>query len=229
MTDEMLDLKKVRAVVFDMDGLLLDSERIVLEDFISSCREFGYEPDVEVYYKCIGGNKDRTKEIMLAGYGPDFPYLAVNDSWYSKAGKKPMPLKRGVLDLLQYLGRRTLQKAVVTSTQRYWAEKMLTESGILPYFDFLVCGDDITRSKPEPDIYLKACEKLNLPPAACLALEDSDNGVLSAFRAGLQVVQIPDLLPPSAQVKALGHTIAASLDDVRQAFESLSQNVISKE
>lgn len=216
----MLDLKKVKAVVFDMDGLLLDSERVVLEDFIASCREFGYEPDIEVYYKCIGCNKDRTKEIMLTGYGPDFPYKAVNDSWYSKAGKKPMPLKRGVLDLLQHLDRRALRKVVVTSTQRYWANKMLAESGILPHFDFLVCGDDITRSKPEPDIYLKACEKLNLPPSACLALEDSDNGVLSAFRAGMQVIQIPDLLPPSDKVKGLGHHITASLDDVRQAFEA---------
>jgi len=221
----MLDLKKVSAVVFDMDGLLLDSERVVLEDFIDSCREFGYEPDVEVYYRCIGGNKDRTKEIMLAGYGPDFPYQAVVDSWYNKSGNKPMPLKRGVRELLAYLDRRALRKVVVTSTQRYWANKMLAEAGILPRFDFLVCGDDITRSKPEPDIYLKACEKLNLPPAACLALEDSDNGVLSAFRAGLQVIQIPDLLPPSEKVKALGHTIAASLDDVRQAFENMSMNV----
>ncbi len=217
---KMLDLKKVKAVVFDMDGLLLDSERIVLEDFIASCREFGYEPDVEVYYRCIGGNKDRTKEIMLAGYGPDFPYEAVNAAWYSKAGKRPMPLKQGVLVLLQYLDRRALRKVVVTSTQRYWAEKMLSEAGIRPFFDFLVCGDDITRSKPEPDIYLKACEKLNLNPAACLALEDSDNGVLSAFRAGLQVVQVPDLLVPSEKVKALGHTIAASLDEVRQYFEA---------
>jgi beta-phosphoglucomutase-like phosphatase (HAD superfamily) len=215
----MLELTKVKAVVFDMDGLLLDSERVVLECFIEACHEFGFEPDVEVYYRCIGCNKDRTRQIIMTGYGSDFPYEDVKASWHSKSGTRPMPLKHGLLELLQYLDRRALHKVVVTSTQRHRATKMLTEAGILPRFDFLICGDDITRSKPEPDIYLKACEKLNLPPAACLALEDSDTGVLSAYRAGLQVIQVPDLLPPSAQVKALGHTIVASLDDVRLAFE----------
>ena len=220
----MSDLNRINSVVFDMDGLLLDSERVVLEDFIDSCREFGFEPDVEVYYRCIGGNKARTREIMLEGYGPDFPYDAVNELWYSKAGKKPMPLKPGAVDLLRFLDRRGMKKAVVTSSHRDWAVKILSDSGILPFFDFVLGGDQIHNSKPHPEIYLAACEKLGEAPADCLALEDSDNGALSASAAGLAVIQVPDLLQPSEAVRELGHRIVHSLVEVEKLLSDGVQN-----
>jgi len=214
----MLKIQNIKAVVFDMDGLLLDSERVILEDFIASCREFGFEPDVNIYYKCIGGNQARTKEIMLAGYGEDFPYDAVNQSWFSKAGQKPVPLKKGTASILEFLGKKSIRQVVVTSTHRSWATKSLAEAGILPYFEFIMCGDDITKSKPDPEIYVQACKKLNLQPGECLALEDSDNGVLAAYNAGMQVIQIPDILPPSDRVRALGHVIMNSLEEVERLF-----------
>jgi HAD superfamily hydrolase (TIGR01509 family) len=214
----MLKIQNIKAVVFDMDGLLLDSERVILEDFIASCREFGFEPDVNVYYKCIGGNQARTKEIMLAGYGKEFPYDAVNASWFSKAGKKPIPLKKGVASMLEFLKKRSIRQVVVTSTHRFWATKSLAEAGILPCFEFIMCGDDISKSKPDPEIYIQACKKLDLRPEDCLALEDSDNGVLAAYNAGMQVIQIPDIVPPSDRVRALGHRIMDSLEEVERLF-----------
>jgi HAD superfamily hydrolase (TIGR01509 family) len=208
-------LKNIRAIIFDMDGLLLDSERIALSTFVDSCREYDFEPDVDIYYKCIGTTASRTKEILLAGYGRDFPFKAVSELWRRKydeeTSDKPIPLKAGALDLLQYLGGKEVKKAVVTSTYQESALKKLANARIAHFFAFVLGGDQILYGKPNPEIYLTACNELNEAPGKCLALEDSDNGVLAAFNAGLSVIQIPDLVEPSATVKALGHKIVKSL------------------
>jgi HAD superfamily hydrolase (TIGR01509 family) len=221
-------LKNIHAIIFDMDGLLLDSERIALSTFIDACREHDFEPDVNVYFKCIGTTEVQTREILLNGYGKDFPFNAVYKLWKNKyheeISSKPVPLKDGVLDLLQYLQKKDIKKAVVTSTNQESAVKRLASSEIVHFFEFVLGGDQVSRGKPDPEIYLTACRKLNVAPANCLALEDSNNGVLSAFSAGLTVIQIPDLLEPSARVKALGHNIVKSLFDVEnilKQFESI--------
>jgi HAD superfamily hydrolase (TIGR01509 family) len=220
----MSKISEVKAVVFDMDGLLLDSERIALATFISACRECGFEPDVEVYYRCVGVNEAKTKQILIEGYGDKYPFEKVDKLWHARyeeeAEKRPFPLKPGVKELLEFLERRGIKKACATSTRHASAERKLNNARILRYFDFIIGGDEIVKCKPDPEIYLKACEKLNIIPSECLALEDSDNGVLSAYAAGMQVVQVPDMLQPSDKVKALGHRILGSLDDVRKSFET---------
>jgi HAD superfamily hydrolase (TIGR01509 family) len=214
----MSTISEIKAVVFDMDGLLLDSERIALATFIAACRDCGFEPDVEVYYRCIGSNEAKTKQILTEGYGSEFPFEAVSKLWHTKyeeeAKNRPFPLKPGVNELLEFLEKRGIRKACATSTRHASAERKLTNAGILRYFDFIIGGDEIVKCKPDPEIYLKACHKLNTIPSECMALEDSDNGVLSAFAAGTQVVQVPDMLQPSERVKALGHRIAGSLKEV---------------
>jgi HAD superfamily hydrolase (TIGR01509 family) len=207
-----------QAVIFDMDGLLLDSERVAMRTFVEACRELGFEPDVEVYYKCIGGNAERTRAILTQGFGDNFPFEAVDRLWHAKyheeSRTRPIPVKPGALELLNFLGHRDVRKAVVTSTRHDSARRMLANAGLAQFFEFVVGGDEIANSKPDPEIYLNACRRLDNEPSVCLALEDSDNGVLSAHAAGMTVIQVPDLLPPSAGVKALGHRIVASLADV---------------
>jgi HAD superfamily hydrolase (TIGR01509 family) len=207
------------AVIFDMDGLLFDSERIALSTFIESCRECGFEPDVNVYYRCIGGNEARTREILVEGHGDGFPFEAVDRLWHQKyeelALTRAFPLKAGALDLLRYLDGLRKRKAVVTSTGHASAVRKLANADLLGYFEFVVGGDQIARSKPDPEIYLTACRRLGKEPSDCLALEDSDNGVLAAFSAGLAVIQVPDLLRPSDRIRALGHTVVNSLADVQ--------------
>jgi HAD superfamily hydrolase (TIGR01509 family) len=214
------DLNGFGAVIFDMDGLLLDSERIALATFVEACRNVGFEADVSVYYKCIGGNAARTKEILTQGYGDSFPFDSVDRLWHAKyeeeAATHPFPVKAGALQLLRLLKERGVRTAVVTSTRHDSAQRKLSNAGLAQFFEFVVGGDEIVNCKPDPEIYLQACRRLGEAAARCIALEDSDNGVLSACAAGLTVIQVPDLLQPSERVRALGHRIMASLVDVTE-------------
>ena len=212
-------MKNIKAVVFDMDGLLLDTERISQSTFVEACRENGFEPDINIYHRCIGTNSVRTKEILMEGYGPSFPYDAVTGCWQEKFNKeayeKGVPLKSGVMELLGFLKQNKVRMVVVTSTRRDTAVRGLAKAGILNQFEFIMGGDQIAKGKPHPEIYQKACRELDLIPQECLALEDSDNGVRSAGGAGLQVIQVKDLLEPSAEVRALGYPLVNSLLDVQ--------------
>ncbi|MFC2021066.1 HAD family hydrolase [Chloroflexota bacterium] len=213
-----MDGMEYQAVIFDMDGLLIDSERIALSTFVEACRENKFEPDINVYNKCIGTTSYKTKEILLNGYGNEFPFETISELWEKKYHdevlNKPVPLKTGVLSLLQHLEKEGVKKAVVTSTDQELALRKLTNAQIVPFFDFVLGGDQILHGKPNPEIYLTACRKLGEEPTNCLAFEDSDNGVLAAYEAGLTVIQVPDLVEPSEKVKALGHKIVKSLDEV---------------
>lgn len=215
----------MNAMIFDLDGLLLDTERIALFTFVDSCREFGFDPDLQVYYKCIGMKFSTTKEILKNEYGKSFPLGAIIELWSKKyheeTSDKPIPLKAGTLGLLQYLEKKRVKKAVVTLTGQESARRWLANTEILHFFDFVLGGDQILNSKPHPGIYLTACYKLDEKPFDCLALEDSDNGVLSAFNAGLVVIQVPDLVKPSARVRTLGHRIAESLVEVEEILRTM--------
>ncbi len=225
---QMSDLRGIRAVIFDMDGLLLDSERVALSTFVDSCRESGYDPDVEVYYKCIGGNEERTKRILTEGYGQEFPFDEINRRWQAMyedlASTRPFPIKPGALELLELLRANGIRMAVVTSTRRESAIRKISNAGLLAFFEFVVGGDDIQHSKPHPEIYQTACLRLGEEPCDCLGLEDSDNGVLSASAAGLKVIQVPDMLEPSVDVKALGHAILPNLLEVQKLLRNGATN-----
>ena len=209
-----------------MDGLLLDSERIALSTFVDSCKEHDFEPNIEVYYSCIGTNASKTREILLEGHGNNFPYEAITELWAKKyheeALNKPVPTKEGVLSLLQYLKQEGVKKAVVTSTRKRNALIKLSNAKILHFFDIVLGGDQVLNGKPNPEVYLTASQKLNEPPTKCLALEDSDNGVLAAHNAGITVIQVPDLKEPSVKIQALGHKIVKSLTEVERMFKSFN-------
>jgi HAD superfamily hydrolase (TIGR01509 family) len=209
---------KYKAVIFDMDGLLLDTERIALDAFVASCRECNFEPDIGVYTRCIGTTSHMTREILTTGYGPGFPFETISGIWKKRYLEevltKPVPLKPGVLALLKQLDKLGVKKAVVTSTERELAKIKLTNAGIEHFFLFILGRDQVSQGKPNPEIYLTACRMLNEAPSDCLALEDSENGVLAAHSAGLTVIQVPDLVKPSEKIIALGHRIVNSLEEV---------------
>ena len=218
-------MNNLEAVVFDMDGLLLDTEIIALKTFVAACKEYDFEPDLQVYYQCIGSNSARTKGILIEGYGPNFPYSAISELWrkrFEEETQKPIPVKPGVHRLLEYLQQKPVKKAVVTSTRHENALKKLQNTRILDFFEFVLGGDQITKGKPDPEMYLTACHKLNVKPEKVLALEDSENGVRSALNAGLIVFQIPDMIKPSKEVKALGHTIINSLTEVETMLRRIN-------
>jgi HAD superfamily hydrolase (TIGR01509 family) len=152
---------------------------------------------------------------MLAGYGRDFPLERVTELW------DKIQIKAGAFDLLKYLNEEKVKLAFVTSTHTEIAAKRLYNAKLDQFFLFVVGGDEVRKGKPDPEIYLVACRRLGEQPTNCLALEDSDNGVLAAYNAGLAIIQVPDVVQPSSEVKALGHIIVESLASVEGILRKL--------
>jgi HAD superfamily hydrolase (TIGR01509 family) len=213
-------------VLFDMDGLLLDSERLARDAFVRACRELNWEPDLAAYQRCIGSTYATTREILIEAHGSDFPYAAVDQRWsthyHARLAQGPVPVKTGARELLEYLAGHQVRLALVTSTRRQTAEEKLQRTRLLDYFEHLVCGGETQRGKPDPDPYLAAADRLGIAPEQCWALEDSANGVRAAHGAGCTVFQVPDLVTPSAELRGLGHRIVTTLHDVLAALQRLS-------
>jgi HAD superfamily hydrolase (TIGR01509 family) len=213
-------------VLFDMDGLLLDSERLAMEAFVRACEDHGWRADLAVYQLCIGSTYENTREILTAAHGEKFPYEAIdarwNDHYHARLSEGPVPVKAGAVALLSHLMERGVPMALVTSTRRPTALEKLETAGLIDYFDALVCGGETARGKPDPDPYLAGAARLDLLPSACWALEDSANGVRAAVSAGCTVYQVPDLVVPTPEIEQLGHRIVATLAEVHSALEALN-------
>lgn len=209
---------KYSAVIFDMDGLLLDSERLAYQACKQACEQFFVNLSFDVYSRCIGTNSKQTQAILSAGHAADTPWddivRAWNEIYHKLAYEQPVPVKAGVPELLADLRRNNIPIAVATSTYYENALLKLDKAGLLSNFEFVIGGDQVTNSKPDPEIYLKAVAKIERQPRACLALEDSDHGVTAAHQAGLDVIQIPDMAQPSSEVVAFGHRVVESMFDV---------------
>lgn len=216
---------KYKAAIFDMDGLLLDTERIFLDAFRKTCKELGFGFDMSLFVKLIGTNSVKTKEIMINGFGKGFDYDRFREKWLINVtdylSHNSIPLKEGAVNILEKINDLQIPMAVATSTAYNDAKKSLESTGIMRYFNFIVAGDQVTKGKPDPEIYLKTAEKLDVRPEECVVFEDSENGVKSARAAGMDVIQIPDLVEPSEELKALGHRIFNSLDDVCNSFATI--------
>ena len=212
------DIIRPVAIVFDMDGLLLDTERIVLDGFLHACRVQGMPPDPGAYYRCIGTTMERTRELLIEGYGPDFPYDAVVASWNDYCDehlvRQAPPLKPGARAVLERVRRHAIPCALATSTWDPEASERLASVGLDHFFAAKVTGDRVAKGKPDPEPYRTATALLGVDPVRAWALEDSAHGVRSALAAGLRVFQIPDLVPPDPSTLELGHTVLDSLFDV---------------
>jgi len=151
-------------------------------------------------------------------FGNFFPYSEIKSIWSEKYDNvitnTKIPLKNGAIDILNKIKKSGLPIAIATSTANDKAMLKLKNTGIKDFFRIIITGDQVKESKPHPEIYLMAANSLGVKADKCLAIEDSDNGVISAFSAGMNVIQVPDLVEPSEKVKAFGHKIFDSLYDV---------------
>lgn len=211
-------MRQFAGVIFDMDGLLLDSERIALAAFVATCEHFSLGDRMDVFLRCIGANRVRGQQVLREGFGEAVDPMEFGRVWdmqyVERISSRPIPLKDGVTALLEHLAQLEIPAAVATSTSSDRATRKLEEAGIHHRFAAVIGGDRVANSKPHPEIYLRAAEALGQRPERCLALEDSDSGVRAAVGAGMTVVQIPDLVQPSPELRTLGHIVLGSLHDV---------------
>ncbi len=211
-------MKDFDAVIFDMDGVIFDSERATLLCWLELSKEKNFENIYEVFLKCTGTTMEKTKSIVLEAYGDDFPY----DEYASLASKMyherydggKLPMKKGVKDILEYLKENNKKIALASSSRKETVEKELRDAGIYSFFDEIVTGDMVNRSKPEPDIFLKACEAVGVKPDRAYAIEDSYNGIRAAFRGGLKPIMVPDLLEADDEMKKLSDKVLNDLNAV---------------
>ncbi len=208
----------IEAVVFDMDGLMLDSERVSQSIWQEVTRDFGYALRVEAYQRIIGTSAEQTAQVIQQLLGPEAPVAAMHaekrrrlEAHVRSAGIAHKP---GLAELFDALEAHRLPKAVATSTNRQMALLKLERAHILHRFRAVVGGDEVARGKPAPDLYLRAAALLNTAPERCLALEDSVNGARAAHAAGMRLIVIPDLLPPTPEVCAMAWKVLPSLRDV---------------
>lgn len=216
-----------QAAIFDMDGLLLDTERVCKGIFEEACASLSVPFLEDVYLDIIGRNAQGIEQVIRAGYGSDLDYPTLHNAWkvrYNAVVKhQAIPVKHGVIELLTWLKNNNIPTAVATSTQQDVAKIKLSLAGLDHYFDNLTTGCEVKNGKPDPEIYLLAANRLNISPQQCLAFEDSNNGVLSAVSANMQTFQIPDLVQPSAEILTLGHTVSHSLSDVLATLKKNKQ------
>lgn len=206
------------AVVFDMDGVIFDSERAVMNCWLELAQKYDIKDIEKPYFACVGTTMTRTREIMLETYGEDFPYdeYARESSlmYHEKYDGGKLPMKPGVMELLSYLKEKGKKIALASSTRRETVTNQLRWAGIIDYFDAIICGDMVARSKPAPDIFLKACQELGVSPENTYAIEDSYNGIRAAHAGQLRPIMVPDLLEANDEMRGMAECVCDNLNEV---------------
>jgi len=210
----------IRAVVLDMDGLMLDTEPIYKASWQQACAELGFDLDDAAHASMLGRpNADCERELVRL-FGPGFPLerfqVRWQDLWRTFADGRGIPTKPGLPAFLAFAEEHALLRAIATSSERDFTEFSLGSAGIGDRFDAVVTGDQVSQGKPAPDIYLEAARQLRVDPAHCVALEDSSAGTLAAAAAGMQAICIPDLAAPSEEAARAATCVLDSLDEARE-------------
>lgn len=207
-----------KAVIFDMDGLMIDSERVTYNEYVKKLAQLGHHDFTEELYRnCLGKNKPGICQVFIDHYGQDFPMTEVWDDvhvWIDESLRQYVPKKKGLVELLEYLKANNYKTIVATSSGRARVDEILKNADLTKYFDDTICGDEVTHGKPHPEIFLTACQKLDVKPEEALVLEDSEAGILAAYDGHIDVICVPDMKYPEPQFVEKVTKIVDSLDAV---------------
>ena len=211
---------KIDTVIFDMDGVIFDSETLVLRSWKEVAERHGIENVEAACHECLGTNSVVSKEIFLKHYGQDFSYdeykAEMAEVFFAHASDGKLAKKQGVEELLKYLKDKGFKVGIASSTQEATVRRQISEGGLLVYFDQIIGGDMVKRSKPEPDIFLEACRRLGSKAENCYVIEDSYNGIRAAHAAGMHPIMVPDLKEPTEEMRVLAEKILGSLYEVKK-------------
>jgi HAD superfamily hydrolase (TIGR01509 family) len=223
----------IQAAIFDMDGLLFDTESIARWAWKQALASHGYMMNDELYKEFIGRDLSWREKILKKRYGENFPFESVTAQRIKIGDEREMreglPTKAGVLDLLNKLSSLGITIGLATGTSRTRTIRRLTNAAIYQYFTTIVTSEDVAQGKPAPDIFLEVSRRINVVPWQCVVFEDSSVGVEAAFTAGMHTIMVPDIEQPSSEIKSLAYRVLNSLEEVSELMEELFGEAIKKQ
>jgi len=215
----------IEAAIFDMDGILFDTERLVSECWIEVANKLNIKEIQPILNRCIGLNKKSTQAIFLKQLGEAFDFDEFNqmahEVFMGRVEKDGLPIKRGVHELLAFLKEKGFKIGLASSTNEKSVRSHLKLAQIEEYFEVIVGGDMVTNGKPDPEIYLRACRDLGVLPQNAIAIEDSHNGIRAASAAGMNVIMVPDLMPCNAEIETILYQKMDSLLEVKAFLSNI--------
>ena len=215
----------IKAIIFDMDGLMIDSERITFECYQEILKGMNLTMDEEFYKTLLGKPLKGIYQRFYDVYGNDFPIEDVIKDVHALMAKRfeteGVPIKTGLKSLLEYLKENNYKTIVATSSNRDRVDTILSQAQITDYFDDSICGDEVTKGKPNPEVFLKSCQKLGVNVDEAIVLEDSEAGIQASYDAGIKVICIPDMKYPEKQYEEKTFKILKDLNGVTEYLKNL--------
>lgn len=216
-------IENIEAVIFDMDGVIYDTEAFYLKHWIQVFNQYGYDMTKDIYVKAMGRGRKKVKEYFKSIYGEDLPidemYIKKDKLLFDSIKSNEVPLKLGALDLLKYLKSKNIKTALATSAKRERLNVQLKESPIVQYFDTIVCGDDVVNSKPNPEIFLKTAGIIKVVPEKCIVIEDSEAGIKAAYDGNMIGFHVEDLKEADDNIKENAFMLFKNLVEVKKYIE----------
>lgn len=215
----------IKAIIFDMDGLMIDSERVTFECYQERLKDMNLTMDEEFYKTLLGKPIKGIYQRFYDVYGNDFPIENVIQDVHQLMAERfeteGVPVKKGLVELLHYLKDNNYKTIVATSSNRDRVDKILAQAKITEFFDDSICGDEVTKGKPNPEVFLKSCQKLGVNVDEAIVLEDSEAGIQASYDANIKVICIPDMKYPEKQYKEKTFKILKDLTEVTVYLKSL--------
>lgn len=215
----------IKAIIFDMDGLMIDSERVTFECYQEILKGMNLTMDEEFYKTLLGKPLKGIYQRFYDVYSNDFPIEDVIKDVHALMAKRfeteGVPIKTGLKSLLEYLKENNYKTIVATSSNRDRVDTILSQAQITDYFDDSICGDEVTKGKPNPEVFLKSCQKLGVNVDEAIVLEDSEAGIQASYDAGIKVICIPDMKYPEKQYEEKTFKILKDLNGVTEYLKNL--------